>query len=78
MKQEEEDLLRKIIEEKMDIRGGYSKPAYTDVLWFQLILLPYYIYKLVFYITFNCKRNDQICYSDFYIFVFVGFMIIRS
>ena len=24
----------------MDIRGGYAKPKWTDVLWVQLILLP--------------------------------------
>ena len=47
IKQDEEDLLRKIIEEKMDIRGGYSKPVYTDVLWFQILLLPYFVYKYV-------------------------------
>lgn len=47
IKLEEENLLRDIIEEKMDIRGGYSKPVYTDVLWFQILLLPYYLYKFV-------------------------------
>nr|XP_002132082.1 dnaJ homolog subfamily C member 25 [Ciona intestinalis] len=45
LKQEEDDLIRSIIEEKMDIRGGYQKPEYSDVLWMQIILLPYYIYK---------------------------------
>ncbi|KAI1280297.1 DnaJ -like protein [Halotydeus destructor] len=38
---EEEAILRKIIEDKMDIKGSYEKPTYRDVLWVQLILLPY-------------------------------------
>ena len=29
-----------VIEDKMDIRGGYAKPKWTDVLWVQLFLLP--------------------------------------
>jgi len=40
IKEEEESVLRKVIEDKMDIRGGYAKPKWTDVLWVQLILLP--------------------------------------
>lgn len=48
IKEEEESILRKIIEEKMDIRGAYSKPSYRDLLWVQLVFLPYsfgqYIY----------------------------------
>ena len=38
---EEENILRKIIEDKMDIRGAYSKPSVYDILWLQLIFLPY-------------------------------------
>ena len=56
LKQEEDDLLRKIIEEKMDIRGGYQKPEIYDVLWMQLLLLPYSIYKyeyLFYYHNFH-------------------------
>jgi len=40
IKEEEEGVLRKVIEDKMDIRGGYAKPKWTDVLWVQLLLLP--------------------------------------
>ncbi|XP_054162583.1 dnaJ homolog subfamily C member 25 homolog [Oppia nitens] len=43
IKIEEENILRKIIEEKMDIKGGYQKPSYKNVLWIQLIFLPYTI-----------------------------------
>ncbi|GFR71887.1 DnaJ homolog subfamily C member 25 homolog [Elysia marginata] len=63
VREEEEATIRKIIEEKMDIRGGYSKPKATDVLWVQLVLLPYHI---VLYIAwwarwiwrFNIKREE--------------------
>jgi len=66
LKQEEEDLLRSIIEEKMDIRGGYQKPEIYDVLWMQLILLPYSIYKYIhfyvrWYIVYNIKKQE---YTD--------------
>ena len=47
-KKEEERVLREIVENSIDIKGGYSKPTYQDVLWVQLICLPYrtvlYIY----------------------------------
>ena len=43
IKEEEENLIKKIIIEKMDIRGSYQKPKYTDVLWVQVILFPYYV-----------------------------------
>lgn len=33
--------MRTIIEDKLDIRGSYSKPTYNDILWVQLVLLPY-------------------------------------
>ncbi|CAG0924288.1 unnamed protein product, partial [Notodromas monacha] len=43
LKREEDEAIRKIIEEKMDIRGGYAKPTWKDVLIVQLVLLPYTI-----------------------------------
>ncbi|BFZ04891.1 hypothetical protein BsWGS_07930 [Bradybaena similaris] len=45
IKEEEEATIKKIIEDRMDIRGGYRKPRVTDVLWVQLVLLPYHIVK---------------------------------
>ena len=33
----------------MDIRGGYAKPNWTDILWVQLVLLPYTSVRLVPY-----------------------------
>jgi len=45
IKEEEENVIRGIIADKMDIKGGYAKPHWTDVLWIQLIILPYTIYR---------------------------------
>ncbi|XP_065647172.1 dnaJ homolog subfamily C member 25 homolog [Hydra vulgaris] len=42
-KQEEERVLREIVEDSIDIKGGYSKPTYKDVLWIQLVVLPFYL-----------------------------------
>lgn len=41
LKEEEENVIRGIIADKMDIRGGYAKPNWMDILWVQLVLLPY-------------------------------------
>jgi DnaJ homolog subfamily C member 25 len=62
IREEEEAILRKIIEEKMDIRGGYSKPSYRDVLWVQLIFIPYFIGQYIYWYfrwiwKFNINRE---------------------
>ncbi|XP_015918955.1 dnaJ homolog subfamily C member 25 homolog [Parasteatoda tepidariorum] len=49
LKEESENILKKILEERMDIRGGYSKPSLMDVLWVQLVCLPYTILKYMFW-----------------------------
>ncbi|RWS31756.1 DnaJ domain containing protein 5-like protein [Leptotrombidium deliense] len=49
IKLEEENILRKIIEEKMDIKGAYSKPTVYDILWVQLVCLPYTIAQFVYF-----------------------------
>ncbi|KAI8783954.1 dnaJ homolog subfamily C member 25 homolog [Biomphalaria glabrata] len=60
LKEEEEATVRKIIEEKMDIRGGYQKPKVTDVLWIQLVLLPYHIAMyIVWWVRWVWKFNVQ-------------------
>jgi len=41
LKEEDENIIRNVIANKMDIRGGYAKPNWTDILWVQLVLLPY-------------------------------------
>lgn len=60
---EEENILKKIIEEKMDIKGGYSKPNYKNVLWIQLALLPYSIVIYLFWYfrwiyKFSIKKEE--------------------
>ena len=56
IREEEESILRKIIEEKMQIRGGYSKPTYKDVLWIQLVFFPVTIFNwIVFYVRWFVK-----------------------
>lgn len=40
-KKEEERVLREIVEDSIDIKGGYSKPSVYDVLWVQLFCLPH-------------------------------------
>lgn len=42
-KEEQELIIRSIIEDKMDIKGAYAKPTVFDILWVQLITLPYTI-----------------------------------
>ncbi|KAF5275873.1 hypothetical protein FQR65_LT04112 [Abscondita terminalis] len=45
VKEEQEAIIRMVIEEKMDIKGAYAKPTYYDILWIQLILSPYTLAK---------------------------------
>lgn len=50
-KEETENIIKKIIEDKMDIKGAYAKPQIKDILWIQIIIFPYtlliYIYWYV-------------------------------
>jgi DnaJ family protein C protein 25 len=45
VKEAEETVIRNIIADKMDIKGGYAKPHWTDVLWVQLAILPLTAYR---------------------------------
>ncbi|KAG9508460.1 DnaJ-like subfamily C member 25, partial [Fragariocoptes setiger] len=47
MKEAEEAVIRKVIENNMDIRGGLSKPDIKNILWIQLLMLPYTIYLYI-------------------------------
>lgn len=40
-REETERLIRKIVEQKMDIKGAYAKPDIMDILWLQLLISPY-------------------------------------
>lgn len=46
-KEETENVIRRVLEDNMDIRGGYAKPKLTDVLICQLFFLPLYIFKYI-------------------------------
>jgi DnaJ homolog subfamily C member 25 len=47
IKEEEENVIRQILENNMDIRGGYAKPGIQDILWVQLVVFPYTAFKYV-------------------------------
>lgn len=46
-KEQIEKIIRKVVEEKMDVKGAYAKPTIWDVLWVQLIICPYTILKFL-------------------------------
>lgn len=43
-KEESEKNIRRVIEDNLDIQGAYAKPQITDILWVQIMLLPYTIF----------------------------------
>lgn len=49
LKEEQERKIRQVIEEKLDIKGAYAKPKFTDLLWVQLIILPYTLSKYIYW-----------------------------
>ncbi|KAG7298848.1 hypothetical protein JYU34_017302 [Plutella xylostella] len=55
-KEEMDRIIRRVIEEKMDIKGAYARPEVTDILWVQLIILPYTIsYYIYWYLRWFWK-----------------------
>jgi len=63
LREEEENVIRGIIADKMDIKGGYAKPHWTDVLWVQMVIFPLTAYRWSsFYISwlwrFGIKREE--------------------
>ncbi|KAF4527268.1 hypothetical protein B566_EDAN006987 [Ephemera danica] len=61
MKEEEEMIIRKVLEDNLDIRGGYAKPSIYDILWIQLVILPYTAFLYLkwygsWIIKFNVKK----------------------
>ncbi|XP_065352035.1 dnaJ homolog subfamily C member 25 homolog [Cloeon dipterum] len=62
IKEEEEAVIRSVLESNMDIRGGYAKPGVMDILWVQLVILPYTIWKYgkwyaIWVYRFNIKKE---------------------
>ncbi|CAH1785465.1 unnamed protein product, partial [Owenia fusiformis] len=64
IREEEEAVLRNIVAEKMDIKGGYSKPDIYGVLWLLILFSPYY---LVMYIYWYARWiwKFTICRQDY-------------
>lgn len=63
LKEEEETVIRGIIADKMDIKGGYAKPHWSDLLWIQLVILPLTLYRwssfyLSWFWRFGLRRED--------------------
>lgn len=57
-KEEMEQVIKKVIEEKMDIKGAYAKPKITDILWIQLVILPYTTVNYIYwYISWILNHN---------------------
>jgi len=47
LKEEEEALIRNVIENKMDIKGAHRKPTIYDILWLQIVFFPLNLVKYV-------------------------------
>lgn len=63
MREEDEETIRDIIKNKIDIKGGYQKPKIYDILLFQIVLFPYYLFKYItWYVrwiyTFTIKGEE--------------------
>lgn len=48
-KEEQDRIIRRVIEENMDIKGAYAKPEIVDILWIQIIILPYTIALYIYW-----------------------------
>lgn len=49
LKAEKEAAIMKVLQDNLDIRGGYAKPSVTDILVIQLIIFPYTLCKYLFW-----------------------------
>jgi DnaJ family protein C protein 25 len=72
MRAEEERIIRTVLENKMDIRGGYARPTIQDVLWMQILLLPksiflYFKWYILWLWKFNIKGQEYGNEEKFYI-----------
>lgn len=56
LKLEQDKIIRRVIEENMDIKGAYAKPEIKDILWVHLIILPYTVsYYIYWYLRWFWK-----------------------
>lgn len=49
IKEQEEAIIRQIVEENMDIRGGFAKPDIKNVLWVQIFRSPIILYNYLYW-----------------------------
>ncbi|XP_056146989.1 dnaJ homolog subfamily C member 25 [Lampris incognitus] len=47
IREQEEEVIRDIIKNKIDIKGGYQKPNFSDILLCKIVLFPYYLVTYV-------------------------------
>ncbi|XP_034996864.1 dnaJ homolog subfamily C member 25 [Zootoca vivipara] len=47
IRKEEEEIIKDVIKNKIDIKGGYQKPQIYDILLFQILLTPFYLCKYI-------------------------------
>lgn len=47
IREQEEEVIRDIIKNKIDIKGGYQRPNLSDILLCQIVLFPYYLTNYV-------------------------------
>lgn len=52
IRDEEENIIKNIIKSKIDIKGGYQKPQFRDLLLFQILLAPFHLCS---YIVWYCR-----------------------
>ncbi|CAG5104445.1 Oidioi.mRNA.OKI2018_I69.chr1.g1257.t1.cds [Oikopleura dioica] len=62
IKEEERKHILAIIEEKVDIRGGYQKPVWTDIFLVQVCMYPLYLFRWVkwhirWYVLFTIQKQ---------------------
>lgn len=49
IREQEEAIIRQVIEENMDIRGGFAKPDVKNILWVQIFLSPMLLYNYLYW-----------------------------
>nr|XP_060618481.1 dnaJ homolog subfamily C member 25 [Anolis sagrei ordinatus] len=47
IRKEQEEIIKDVIKNKIDIKGGYQKPQIYDILFFQILLTPFYVCKYI-------------------------------
>lgn len=49
IREQEEAIIRQVIEENMDIRGGFAKPDIRNILWVQIFRSPITLYEYAYW-----------------------------